>query len=195
MYEFIILSLLMRSPMHGYLIAKIASDQIGPWAKISSGTLSTILAKLERAGLIAQCAPTTAPQTGRQSRTFSITDTGRIRFHQMMIDTSSNLGEYQRLFYQKLVFFDLIRLDERLLLWDHYRNYCQTTLLYLQTEAVALRQELAGEANLTFREHALRVMTRMEQQWHAEVVWATEERAREAEAAGRDAAAFDETAP
>jgi DNA-binding PadR family transcriptional regulator len=183
MYEFIILSLLMRSPMHGYLIAKIASDQIGPWAKISSGTLSTILAKLERAGLIARAASNAVPRNGRQSRTFSITDAGRARFHQMMIDTSSNLGEYQRLFYQKLVFFDLIRLDERLLLWDHYLIYCQTTLLYLQTEAASLRNELAGEANAAFREHALRVMTRLEQQWRAEVSWAAEERAREAETA------------
>lgn len=181
MYEFIILSLLMRSPMHGYLIAKIASDQIGPWAKLSSGTLSTILAKLERAGLIARDTSNAVPPNGRQSRTFTITDPGRARFHQMMIDTSSNLGEYQRLFYQKLVFFDLIRLDERLLLWDHYLNYCQTTSLYLQTEAAALRQELAGEANSAFREHALRVMTRMEQQWRAETSWASEERAREAE--------------
>ena len=57
MYELIILSLLMRMPMHGYLIVKITNDQIGPWAKISSGTLSTILNKLEQTGLIAVISP------------------------------------------------------------------------------------------------------------------------------------------
>ena len=53
MYELIILSLLMRFPLHGYLMMKITNDQIGPWARISSGTLSTILSKLEQTGLIA----------------------------------------------------------------------------------------------------------------------------------------------
>jgi DNA-binding PadR family transcriptional regulator len=180
MYEFIILALLMRSPMHGYLIARIASDQIGPWAKISSGTLYTILAKLERVGLITLLSPQEPEQGGRQSRTYAITDAGRQRFHQLMLDTSSNLGEYQRWFYFKLVYFDLIRPEERMLLWNHYLTYCQTSALYLQSEAEALRHELSGEANSVFLAQALRVMTRMEQQWRAEVEWATEERAREA---------------
>ena len=52
MYELIILSLLMRWPMHGYLIAKVTNDQIGPWAKLSSGTMYTILARLEAENLI-----------------------------------------------------------------------------------------------------------------------------------------------
>ena len=30
MYELIILSLLMRFPLHGYLMMKITNDQIGP---------------------------------------------------------------------------------------------------------------------------------------------------------------------
>jgi DNA-binding PadR family transcriptional regulator len=37
MYELMVLSLLMRSPLHGYLIVKITNDMIGPWAKISRG--------------------------------------------------------------------------------------------------------------------------------------------------------------
>ena len=195
MYEFIILSLLMRAPMHGYLIAKIANDQIGPWAKISRGTLSTILGKLEEVGLIALAAPDPSPQNRRQSRTFAITEAGRSRFYQMMHDTSSNLSDYQRLFYLKLVFFDLIRPEERLLLWSHYLTYCQTTALYLQTEAASLRNELAGESNSVFREHALKVMTRMEQQWRAEVAWAIAERAREAGTEASETAAPDEMAP
>ena len=37
MYELIILSLLMRFPLHGYLIAQIANDMIGPWAGSATG--------------------------------------------------------------------------------------------------------------------------------------------------------------
>ena len=39
MYELIILSLLMREPIHGYRISKIISDIIGPIAKVSHGWL------------------------------------------------------------------------------------------------------------------------------------------------------------
>ncbi len=121
MYELIILSLLMRFPIHGYLIMKITNDQIGPWARISSGTLSTILGKLEQIGLI-----TVLPQErdlargDRWVRTFTITEEGRKRFHQLMMDTSSNLGEYQKFFHHKMTYFDLLRPDERLLLVNHY---------------------------------------------------------------------------
>ena len=80
----------MRMPMHGYLIVKIANDQIGPWAKISSGTLSTILNKLEQIGLIAILPQEPGPVKGnRHMRTFMITEEGRKRFHQLMMDTSS----------------------------------------------------------------------------------------------------------
>ena len=54
MYELIILSLLMRFPMHGYLIAKIANDLIGPWAKISVGSFYPLLSKLEQQGYITE---------------------------------------------------------------------------------------------------------------------------------------------
>ena len=63
MYELIILSLLMHQPLHGYLIAKITNDMIGPWAKISNGTLYPLLTRLEKAGLI-----TTSPEGSEQQR-------------------------------------------------------------------------------------------------------------------------------
>ncbi len=51
MYELIVLSLLMRFPLHGYLIAQIANDTIGPWAKLSNGTLYPLLTKFRAPGL------------------------------------------------------------------------------------------------------------------------------------------------
>jgi DNA-binding PadR family transcriptional regulator len=172
-YELMILSLLMRSPMHGYLIAKITNDQIGPWAKISSGTLYTILTRLEQAGFIAvlpQAHESTRPD--HHSRTFTITEEGRKRFHQVMMDTSSNLGDYQKLFHFKLCYIDLLQRQERLLLLNHYINYCQTSVLYLHTEMESLVHELAGQSNRAFLENVLRVMTHMAEQWQAELAWA-----------------------
>ena len=172
MYELIILSLLMRMPMHGYLIVKIANDQIGPWARISSGTLSTILNKLEQMGLIAVISQENdAAKSGRRMRTYMITEEGRKRFHQLMMDTSSNLGDYQRFFQYKMVFFDLLLPDERMLLLNHYMNYCQITILHLQTEMDGLVHELADQPTPVFLENILRVMQHVMQQWQAEFDW------------------------
>ncbi len=172
MYELIILALLMRMPMHGYLIVKITNDQIGPWAKISSGTLSTILNKLEQTGLIAVTPQANnQPQSGRQLRTFIITEEGRKRFHQLMMDTSSNLGDYQKFFHFKMVYMDLLNPDERLLLLNHYMNYCQITILHLQTEMDGLVHELVNHPTPAFLENILRVMKHIVQQWQAEFDW------------------------
>src|SRR5712692_793845 len=183
MYELIILSLLMRWPLHGYLIVKITNDQIGPWAKISSGTLSTMLSRLEQTGLIAASPQERDPSRGdRRSRTYMITEEGRKRFHQLMMDTSSNLGDYQKFFQYKMVFLDLLRPDERVLLMNHYLNYCQITILHLQTEMDGLVHELANHPTPAFLENLLRVMQHVVQQWQAEFDWVKSVREQELKA-------------
>lgn len=173
MYELIILSLLMRFPLHGYLMMKITNDQIGPWAKISSGTLSTILSKLEQTGLIAVLQQEGDGAHGdRRARTYTITEEGRKRFHQLMMDTSSNLGEYSKFFHHKMTYFDLLQPAERLLLVNHYMYYCQATVLHTQTEMDSLVYELADHPNPAFLENLLRVMKHIVEQWQAEFEWA-----------------------
>jgi DNA-binding PadR family transcriptional regulator len=172
MYELMVLSLLMRSPLHGYLIVKITNDMIGPWAKISSGTLYPLLTRMEQAGLISVVKPESTAVAGeRQTRTFMITEEGRKRFHQVMMDMSSNLGDYQNIFRYKLGFFDLLQPQERLLLFNHYINYCQTSVLHLQTEMANLAHELSGLPNQRFLENVLRVMEHIERQTQAELEW------------------------
>jgi DNA-binding PadR family transcriptional regulator len=172
MYELIILSLLIRWPMHGYLIIKVTNDQIGPWAKISSGTLSTMLNRLEQTGLITILPQEHNPsRPDRRSRTFIITEEGRKRFRQLMMDTSSNLGDYQKLFYLKIGYFDLLHSDERLLLINHYVNYCQAIVLHTQTEMESIVYELANHQNPLYLENVLRVMQHVVQLWQAEGDW------------------------
>jgi len=172
MYELIILSLLMRFPLHGYLMMKITNDQIGPWARISSGTLSTILSKMEQMGLIAVLPEgRNDTRADRRARVYTITDEGRKRFRQLMMDTSSNLGEYQKFFHHKLVYIDLLRPDERLLLLNHYINYCQTTILHTQSEMEGVVYELADQPDPAFLENVLRNMKHTEQLWQAEFDW------------------------
>jgi DNA-binding PadR family transcriptional regulator len=162
----------MRSPLHGYLIVKITNDMIGPWAKISSGTLYPLLTRMERTGFIAVVQSNNASTPAeRQTRTFMITEEGRKRFHQVMMDMSSNLGDYQHIFRYKLAFFYLLESQERLLLFNHYINYCQTYILHLQTERANLAHELAGQGDQPFLGNVVKVMEHVEHQMQEELLW------------------------
>src|SRR5439155_15027044 len=135
LYEFIILAQLMACPAHGYLIAKIINDMIGPYARLSSGRLYPLLAKLEQNGLIAVDAEAQSGQRGdRHLRVYKITEAGRLRFHTLMRDTSSSPGEYDELFRIKVTAFDFITPIERLRLIDHYIYYCQAHIHHLRGE-------------------------------------------------------------
>jgi DNA-binding PadR family transcriptional regulator len=172
MYELLVLSLLLSFPvMHGYGITKIANDAIGPWVKISSGTLYPLLTRLEQQGLIHWVAQ---GQTDKRLRSFAITEAGRQRFHQLMMDTSSNLGEYQRLFYSKLPYLELLLPEERLYLLDHYSTYCQTALLHYQAEAQDFIHALAHPQphhDTLNRKALLTVMQHTQQFWQQELEW------------------------
>lgn len=179
MYELIILSLLVRFPAHGYLIAHIINDMIGPYARISNGRLYPLLAKLEESRLIEAHEEADLGQRGeRTSRQYRITDEGRRRFHTLMMDTTSNPGEYQRLFLQKATVLHLLKPLERLYLIDHYINYCQAHVLHLTAE----REELAQSnypGHGSSLPATLDVMKHMMDQWRQEVEWALRLRAEE----------------
>jgi DNA-binding PadR family transcriptional regulator len=175
MYELIILSLLMRGPVHGYLIAKIINDMIGPAARISHGWLYPRLSKLEQEGLIVASSEAKQEQQGeRQLRTYEITDAGRKRFRQLMLDTTSNPGEYARFFWQKVCYLEYLHPAERLHLIDHYINYCQTHILHLKAQAKKL---VEGETqyqvmSLAQLEATLHVLRRSTSQWQVDLEYA-----------------------
>jgi DNA-binding PadR family transcriptional regulator len=99
MYEIMVLAVLMQGQGHGYLIAKIINDIIGPYARVSSGRLYPLLAKLEQSSLITTVdEPVSRQQGNRQLHIYKITDAGRLRFRALMEDISSNPGEYRELF-------------------------------------------------------------------------------------------------
>ncbi len=143
MYELIVLSFLARWPLHGYLIAKIINDMIGPYARLSNGRLYPLLAKLEADGLIVASASAEQSQpNARRLRAYTITEAGLLRWHALMMDTTSNPGEYQRIFWYKVPCLYLLGLSERLYLLDHYITYCQTHIFHISAEIDDLRQHL-----------------------------------------------------
>ncbi len=176
MYELIILSHLMLQPAHGYMIASIINDMIGPYARISNGRLYPLLSKMEKSGLIAPY--TEAPsgqQSDRQLRTYEITEAGRKRFHELMMNTNSNPGEYQKIFLQKVSMLGFLKPSERLRLIDHYINYCQAHVLHITAEADDLVQRSPYwglEWGPTRSKAVLDVMQHMIDQWQLELNWA-----------------------
>src|SRR5215469_15998947 len=148
MYELLVLALLMHGAFHGYLISKIANEMIGPWAKISPGTLYPLLTRLEQSGLIEDLPSQEVSRSQRQAHRYAITPAGRRRFHTLMMDTSSNLGDYPRIFHLKAVHLQFLSPRERLYLADHYLNYCERTILHMQSEAQDM-QRMQSEAELS----------------------------------------------
>jgi len=182
MYELIILSLLMREPIHGYLISKIINAMIGPIAKVSHGWLYPRLAKLEQDGLIVTSLEGDEEKKGeRQLRTYHITEDGRKRFHQLMMDTTSNPGEYSKFFWQKVSFLEYLHPAERLHLIDHYINYCQTHILHLKAQAKNL---VDGEVqyhamSIIQLEATLQVLRRSTSHWQVDLEYANSLREKE----------------
>lgn len=175
MYELLVLALLLHWPLYAYLIADIANHIIGPWEHISRGTLSSLLTRLEQAGLITPADATSVPfPVDRPSRVFAITPAGRERFYQLMMDTTSNQGTYQRLFHIKALHLEFVSPEDQVTLVDHYVSYCQIGLRYQQAEAQdfatnPVKQEPASPA---FRTTALELMDLIARQWQLELAWA-----------------------
>src|SRR5713101_3837639 len=179
-YELIILGTLMVGPFHGYLIAKIMQNILGPYGKLSKGRLYPLLQKLEEGGLIV-AEPVSEqlesrPRSHIPSRSFRLTEAGRTRFHALMMDTTSYLGEYQRIFLQKVAYFSFLQPEERLRLIEHYIGYCQSLVSYGTARAEELAQsgrDPKSPINMTSAQLAdlLMGMQLKIHQWQQELLW------------------------
>src|SRR5579884_2083112 len=168
MYELLVLALLMQWPLHAYLITSITNDIIGPWEKISRGSLSALLARLERDGLIESADPAQVPfPSDRAARAFALTEAGRQRFYRLMMDTTSNQGNYQRIFRIKALHLDFLEPADQLYLVDHYITYCETSVRYQRSEAQEFISNPMKQRNASehFRLTAPELMELNAQQW------------------------------
>jgi DNA-binding PadR family transcriptional regulator len=182
-YELIILGTLMVGPFHGYLIAKIMQNILGPYGKISAGRLYPLLTKLEEGGLIV-VEPVSEQQERQQhrrshipSRRYRITGDGRKRLHDLMLDTTSYLGEYQKVFLQKVAYFSVLQPEERLQLIEHYIGYCQSLVSYGTARGEELAQSgMESPIQMTSAQLAdlLTGMQHKIHQYQQELLWAEE---------------------
>jgi DNA-binding PadR family transcriptional regulator len=175
MYELLVLALLMRWPLYAYLITSMTNHIMGPWEKISRGSLSALLKKWEQAGLIEPGDPEQVPfPSTRASRVYTITNSGRARFSQLMLDTTSNLGTYQRLFRIKALHLEFLPPRDQLYLLDHYLYYCRTGIQYLRgrSHELAIAPAQTRPESEGFLTTALDLMEVSAQEWELELAWA-----------------------
>jgi DNA-binding PadR family transcriptional regulator len=174
MYELLVLSLLMHWPLHAYRLAKIANEIIGPEERISAGTLSSLLTKLEQAGLIQPADLGTVPfPTDRPSRVLAITAPGRERFFELMMDTTSHPGLYRRLFHIKALHLEFLSVEQQFFLVEQYLSHCRHILHSKQIETQRdgenpLKQEHMSPA---LRKAAFTFMRLKIEQWQLELAW------------------------
>ncbi|WP_394849862.1 PadR family transcriptional regulator [Pendulispora brunnea] len=172
MYELIVLSLLMRQPTTGYLMAQIINDIIGPFAKASNGRIYPLLAALEKDKHITEQRVPAAQRSGRQATTYAITDRGSLRFRELMLDTKSSPREYRELFSYKVTAFDLLAPEERTMLVEHYAEFCKAHIAHIAREG----EELARNAEQYAIDAPQRVLFastfgHLESLWQNELAW------------------------
>lgn len=174
MYEFLILAQLSRRPMHGYLIAKILGDILGPFRRMQWGALYPLLGRLERDGLVV--ASDMVGDDGRCRKVYAITDAGRDRLHRSLMDTEKHLGDYDTLFALKVSLFSHLTPEERTRLARHYAVHAQHNIDHLARE----REDFScGDSSRSDRslapeeiEDIRAVIDHRLEYWEAERTWA-----------------------
>ena len=97
------------------------------------------------------------------------------------METTSYLGEYQKVFLQKVAYFSFLQPEERLQLIEHYIGYCQSLLSYGSTRAEELaRSGKESPIGMTSAQLSdlLTGMQHKIHQFQQELVWAEELRER-----------------
>jgi DNA-binding PadR family transcriptional regulator len=172
MYELIILSLVARGPTHGYVISKVINDVVGPFARASNGRIYPLLTKLEEDGLVEIEVEATS-DGGRVSRSFKITTAGRVRFRQLMLDTSANPREYRDLFAFKVTAFDQIEHAERVVLLTHYIEFAQAHVRHLELQGRDIATASTYHHSTAQRLRFASVFEHLVAGWTHEGEWAT----------------------
>jgi DNA-binding PadR family transcriptional regulator len=171
MYEFLVLGRLANAPMHGYMIAKIIEKIMGPFRHVQWGALYPILNRLEREGLIR--AEEVEPECeGRSRKAFAITEAGRARLHELVMDTEHHQGEYDMIFFHKVALFGQLLPEERIYLARHYAVYSQQNIDHLERSRRGIGQEVAHSICPAQEANIQAVITHRIEHWHQERAWA-----------------------
>jgi DNA-binding PadR family transcriptional regulator len=168
MYEFLVLGALSRTPMHGYMIAKVLGNIIGPFRHLQWGALYPVLNRLQTQGLVT--AEELPDEDGRTKKVYFITEAGRVRLHEHLMDTESHIGTYDAVFPHKVTHFSTLTPDERVYLSRHYAVHAQQNLDHLERKL----QDISRNPRLSpaQRDDFRTVLQHRIEHWNHEHAWA-----------------------
>jgi DNA-binding PadR family transcriptional regulator len=167
MYELFVLGKLMHRPMHGYMLQFIINAAVGPFRRLSWGTLYPLLRKLEQKGLITQQRG--GSSDGRGTKNYRTTSLGRKRFLELMHSLPDRDTEHRDLFRVKLSNFGHIPIEEQRRILADYREYVAAIVAH----SGAMTAEVLKAPGLAAAERP-HVLNAIEHQRHlaaCEVAW------------------------
>lgn len=166
MIELALLGLLTEQDLHGYELKKQLGDLLGSWSTISFGSLYPALARLEKAALVKAveanghpvepAMPMTgalsgelaafrnrlAPKAGvrgrRGKKVYGLTDTGRARFDELLVEPGP---DDERTFALRVAFCRYLRPVQRLVIFER-RKAELTGLLAVRRQPGERRSDL-----------------------------------------------------
>jgi DNA-binding PadR family transcriptional regulator len=126
-YELFVLGELMMGPHYGYKLHEIIQRILGPFQRLSWGTLYPLIRRLEQQGLlvseIVQQSTSFGEERGSQRKAYHITEAGRERFFALMLDSGEYTRDYADVFVIKLSKFSLLSSAQQRMILQHYRDY------------------------------------------------------------------------
>jgi DNA-binding PadR family transcriptional regulator len=167
MYELFVLGKLMHRAMHGYMLQSIINAAVGPFRRLSWGTLYPLLRKLEEAGFIAvQDGKST---DGRGTKNYRTTPLGRKRFFELMRSLPDRDTEHRDLFRVKLSAFGHIGIDEQRRILMEYREYVAAIVTH--SEAMSSQVMNAPGLAPAERHHVLKAIDHQRHLAACETAW------------------------
>ena len=124
-YELFVLGELMNGPQYGYKLHEIIQRILGPFQRLSWGTLYPLIRRLEQQELlISEVVPASSTEErGPQRKAYLITDAGRERFFSLMLNPGEYTRDYPDVFAIKLSKFSLLSSAQQLVILRQYRDY------------------------------------------------------------------------
>lgn len=129
-YELFVLGELMSGPQYGYRLHAIIQRILGPFHRLSWGTLYPLFRRLEQHGQITSTTErrrtdALLEERGQPRKQYILTESGRTRFLTLMLDPGTYSPDYPNLFAVKLTKFGLLTPPQRLVVLHQYRAYLQ----------------------------------------------------------------------
>lgn len=152
-YELFVLGELMTGPHHGYRLYEIIQRILGPFQRLSWGTLYPLIRRLEQQGFLVsergQHSTQVSEGRGLQRKAYRITEKGRERFFALMLEPGEYSRDYAEVFTIKLSKFALLSPAQQLVILQQRRDYLSILrdhyahgIHHLQTNTAISKEEM-----------------------------------------------------